>query len=57
MAQWLMNLTWNPEVVSSIPGLDQWIKDWAQLQAVVQVQDTARTPGCCGCGIGQQVYL
>ena len=27
MAQWLMNLTRNHEVVVSIPGLAQWVKD------------------------------
>ena len=27
MAQWLTNLTRNHEVVSSIPGLAQWVKD------------------------------
>ena len=27
MAQWLINLTRNHEVVSSIPGVAQWVKD------------------------------
>ena len=27
VAQWLTNPTRNPEVVGSIPGLDQWVKD------------------------------
>ena len=26
MAQWLVNLTRNDEVVGWIPGLDQWVK-------------------------------
>ena len=29
MAQWLMNLTGNREVVGLIPGLAQWVKDLA----------------------------
>ena len=29
MAQWLMNLTRNREVVGSIPSLAQWIEDLA----------------------------
>ena len=35
VAQWLTNPTRNHEVVVSIPGLDQWVKDLALLQAVV----------------------
>ena len=29
MAQWLTNPTSNHEVVGSIPGLNQWVKDLA----------------------------
>ena len=31
MAQWLMNLAKNHEVVGSSPGLVQWVKDLALL--------------------------
>ena len=35
VAQWLTNPTRNQEVVGSIPGLAQWVKDLAWLRAVV----------------------
>ena len=35
IVQWLMNLTNNHEIVGLIPGLAQWVKDLALLLAVV----------------------
>ena len=57
MAQWLTNLNSNLEVVSSIPGLVQWVKDPVLPQAVVQVEDAARIWHCCGSGVGRQLQL
>ena len=43
--------------VQSLPGLAQWVKDLALLQAMVGVTDMARIWSCCGSGIGWQLQF
>ena len=57
VAQWLMNTTRNHEVVSSIPGLVQWVKVPSSPWGVVWVAGAARILCCCDSGIVQQLQL
>ena len=57
VAQLVKNLTSTHEDVGSNPGLAQWVKVLALLQAVVQTADVARIWHYCGCGQGRQLQL
>ena len=57
VAQQRMNPTSTHEDAGWIPGLPQWIKAPALLQAAVQVTNAAWIQRCRACGIGQQLQL
>ena len=57
VTQWVKNPTSIHEDVSSIPGLCQWVKDLALVQAVAYVADMGGIPCYCGCGVGWQLQL
>ena len=53
--QWKRIQLFNQELVGSIPGLAQWVKDSVLLRAIVWVAVKAQISSCCGCGVGRQL--
>ena len=51
MTLWVKNRASMHEVMGLIPGLSQWVKDQALLQALAYVTDMAQIWCCCGCGV------
>ena len=52
VAHWVKDPTSVHENGGLIPGLSQWVKDLAMLQAMVYITDVAWIWYCCVCGIG-----
>ena len=57
MAQHVKYLISSHEDGGLIPGLTQWVKNLALIQAAAYVADVAGIWYCCGCGKGQQLQL
>ena len=57
MARQVKNSTSIHKEVGSIPGLIQWVKDTALLQALVYVTDAAQIPCSHDYGVGLQLKL